>query len=418
LFIGLANALPVPLIGSNLSLYLAEKGFNIDTIGLFSLLGIPFSMKLLWSPIIDNFSPPFFSESPRKGWMLFALLGMIFSFFGMSLADPQTDLWLFVGSLFSLSAFTGCLYMVGLAYELESIDESKYSMGSASIVAGYRTGLLLAGAGVLYIAQLHSWPAAFMTMAITLLIGCIAILLQPEPYKSQSNLEIKRSQFALYPSLKQGFLHEIILKPCKLFFQRNDWVVILAVLLLFKVGNHMARAVEGPFYLSIGFDKADLALASKTWGFTTTILGALLAGMFLRKKNHKLSIALLGILHACSLLGYWLQALVGKSYFVLYLTVTAGNFTGGMAMTAFTFCLWKTCNKQYAATQYALFWSLFSLNTHLLSCFGGFLAASYSWKTFFFLTSVLGISSSLVLLAFTWVQMKIGSRDLSLENQR
>lgn len=301
--------------------------------------------------------------------------------------------------------------MVGLAYELESIDESGYSMGSASIVAGYRTGLLLAGAGVLYMAQLYSWSVAFMSMGGALLVGSIAILLRPEPYKSQGILEAKKAQFALYPSLREGFFHEIILKPCKDFFQRSDWVIIISILCLFKMGNHMTKAVEGPFYLSIGFDKADLALASKTWGFTTTIGGALLAGLFLKKKNPKSSIAVLGLLHSCSLVGYWVQAIVGKSYPILYFTVTATNFTGGMAMTAFTFCLWRTCNKQYAATQYALFWSLFSLNTHLLSCLGGFLASLYSWESFFFLSGSIGLIASLALLA----QIRI--RDQSLENR-
>jgi PAT family beta-lactamase induction signal transducer AmpG len=417
LFVGFANALPVPLTGSSISLYLAEQGLGIDTIGLFSLLSVPFSMKLLWSPIIDNFSPPFFSKSPRKGWILFALLGMALSFFGMSLTNPQTNLWAFGGSLFTLSMFTGCLYMVGLAYELESIDESKYSMGSASIVAGYRTGLLFAGAGVLYIAQFHSWSSAFMSLALILLCGSIAIALQPEPYKSQATLQIKRAQFACYRNLAHGFLHEIILKPCKTFFQRNDWGALMSILLLFKIGNHMARATEGPFYLSIGFDKTDLALAAKTWGFLATIAGAFLAGMLLKKKDHKFSLAAFGLLHALSLIGYWLQAVVGKSYFVLYLTATVGNLTGGMAMTAFTFCLWRTCDKQYAATQYALFWSLFSLIMQLLSCLGGVLASLYDWETFFLLVSSLGIASSLALIAITWRHQRIKTRDQFLENR-
>jgi len=397
-----------------LSLYLTEKGFDTNTIGLFSLLGIPLSAKLLWSPLVDNVRLPFFSNSPRKGWMLFALVGMAISFALMALFDPQQNLWLFSGSLLSLNLFTGCLYIVGLAYELESIDESRYSMGSASIVAGYRTGLLFAGAGVLYIAEMHSWPMAFISLATILLIGCFAILLQPEPYKSHKTLETKRAQFALYPSLSKGFWHEIISKPCKIFFQRADWIAIMGVLLLFKMGNHMVKAMEGPFYLNIGFDKTDLALASKTWGFATAVAGALIAGVFLKNRNHKTSVAFLGMLHACSLLGYWIQALVGKSYFILYFTVTTGNFTGGMAMTAFTLCLWKTCSKQYAAVQYALFWSLFSLNMHLLSCLGGFLASSYNWETFFLITSAAGIASGIALIALT----QIGARDQSLACQQ
>ncbi|MBS0654624.1 MAG: MFS transporter, partial [Verrucomicrobia bacterium] len=255
-FIGIANALPVPLTSFNLSLYLADNGFGHDAIGLFSLLAIPLSLKLLWSPLIDTCSLPFFSQSPRKGWMAFSLIGMALSLAGMGLINPGANTGLFAASLFSLCSFTGCLYIVGLAYELESIDENSYSLGSASIVAGYRLGLLFAGAGVLYIAYLYSWQVAFLSMAAILLLGCIAVVLQREPYKSQAILAEKRMRFSNHASLYSAFWHETIRKPSSNFFQRQDWLVVLLIIILFKSGNHIAKAMEGPFYLDIGFSKA------------------------------------------------------------------------------------------------------------------------------------------------------------------
>lgn len=362
-------------------------------IGLFSLLAFPFSLKLLWMPLIDKRHIPFFSHAPRKGWMLFSLLGMALSMLVMAAIDPQRHPWLLASSLFTLSSFTGCLYMVGLAYELESIDESKYSVGSASVITGYRVGLLCAGAGSLSLAYLTNWSIAYGAMAALLGIVIAIILMRPEPYQSQNVLAEKRK--------KQGFLKEIIIEPCKSFFQNQDYKAILAIVLLFKAGDHITKAMEGPFYIDIGFDKADLALASKTWGFATTILGTLLAGFILKDRPSLFGVAIVGLVHAFSLLGLWLQALVGKSYLVLYSSVTLSSFTSGMSMTAFIFFLWRICTKQHAAIQYAILYSIFTIKTNLLSCFGGFLAAHNSWSAFFGAVFVMAIFASITIVGLS-----------------
>lgn len=362
-------------------------------IGLFSLLAFPFSLKLLWMPLIDKRTLPLFSHTPRKGWMLFSLLGMALSLLVMAAIDPQRHPWLLASSLFTLSSFTGCLYMVGLAYELESIDESKYSVGSASVITGYRVGLLCAGAGSLSLAYLTSWSIAYGAMAALLGLVIAAILLRPEPYQSHSVLTEKRK--------KHGFLKEIIIEPCKSFFQNQDYKAILLIVLLFKAGDHITKSMEGPFYIDLGFDKADLALASKTWGFATTILGTLLAGFLLKDRSSLFGVSIVGLVHAFSLLGLWLQALVGKSYLVLYASVTLSNFTSGMAMTAFIFFLWRICIKQHAAIQYAILYSLFTLKSNLLACFGGFLAAHNSWSAFFGTVFVMGIFASITIVGLS-----------------
>jgi len=330
--------------------------------------------------------------------MLFSLMGMALSLTLLALTNPQNHPWLLAFSLLSLSSFTGCLYMVGLAYELESIEENYYSIGSASVITGYRVGLLCAGAGSLSLAYLTNWSLAYGTMAVLLGLVIAVILIRPEPYQSLETLQKKRASFAHHSSFFYGFWQEIILEPCKSFFQKHDFRSIVAIVLLFKAGDHLTKSMEGPFYIDIGFDKADLAIASKTWGFATTILGTLLAGIVLKNRSALYGVALVGLLHACSLLGLWLQAVVGKSYLVLYASVTLSNFTSGMAMTAFIFFLWRSCTKYHAAIQYALLYSLFTLKVNLLSCLGGLLAAHNSWSSFFGTVCLLGLLAALAIL--------------------
>jgi MFS transporter, PAT family, beta-lactamase induction signal transducer AmpG len=330
--------------------------------------------------------------------MLFAMGGMIATLLMMSFIEPAQHPWYLACSLVLLALFTGCLYIVGLSYELESVEEKDYSLGSAFVVTGYRIGLLCAGAGALYLAYLWGWSSMFRLMAALLAVGSAIIFCQSEPYKSKEVIEAKRRQFDNYPSIFKGFWHEIILEPCKLFFQRSDWKIFLIILLSFKMGDHLAKSMSGPFYLSLGFNKADLALATKMWGFAATIVGALFGGYFFKGKNPMVSSVLTGLIHACSLGCYYLLAVTGKSFSWLYLTVALENFTGGMAMTVFIALLWKVCDKRYAAMQYALIWSLFSFKSDVLAWMGGVLATFCGWPLFFAIVFTGGLTSSLIVL--------------------
>ncbi len=351
---------------------------------------------------INYFTVPFFRASPRKGWLLFALVGMMGCFIGMSYVDPSNNPWALASCLFLLSCFGGCLYIAGLSYELESIDENEYSIGSAFVVTGYRIGLLCAGAGALYLSYVWDWSWMFRAAALLLGMGCIFILWQPEPYKSKETLYSKKKKFAAYPSFAYGFWHEIILQPCKCFLQRGDWKLILLIIVTFKLGDHLTKSMSGPFYLSLGFNKADLALAAKMWGFAATILGAMTAGYYFKGRDPLRSSAITGFIHACTLGCYYVLSLIGKSFYGLYLTVAIENFTGGMAMTVFIYLLWKVCDKRYAPLQYAILWSFFSFKSDILACLGGLLAATLTWSSFFLLVFSIGLVSA----AAVWHKLK------------
>lgn len=310
------------------------------------------------------------------------------SLFGMGLFPPQEHLLPFSLSVFCLSLFTGCLYMSGLSYELESVPDEAYGKGSAWVVGGYRVGLLFAGATALYLALLFDWDWMFFAMAGTVVLGGLLILNSPEPYRSREILQQKQ---------KSTLFKEILIEPCRNFFQRKDWLFVLGLLFTIKIGDQFSKTMEGPFYLSLGFDKGDLALASKLWGFGATLMGAALAGFYLRHRQPLKAALLTGMAHSLTIGLNALFAFTGKSYWLLYTTAALENLTGGLAMTAFIFLLWKICDKRFAKVQYALLWSLFSLKGNLFACMGAHAAAYTTWTPFFLLASILGFGS-LVLL--------------------
>src|SRR5262249_12311037 len=155
----------------------------------------------------------------------------------------------------ALSLFAGCLYIVGISYELESIPKSSYSTGSSCLITGYRTGLLYAKAGVLYIAHIASWTSSFQLSGMMSLLSACIVFLVREPYNSQETVRVKREAFLQHSSLIKGFLQETVIMPFQTFVRSGRWQLLLAIIVLFKVSDHMAKPMEGPFYLELGFNK-------------------------------------------------------------------------------------------------------------------------------------------------------------------
>ena len=398
-FIGICNALSLPLTGSVLSIWLTEENFTKEMIGMYALLGLPFSVKIIWSPIIDQFSLPFFRYAPRKGWMIFALGGIALSLLFLSLLSPEKEPFLLAFAIFTLLLFSSCLYIVGISYELESLQEENYAMGSFAILTGYRIGLILAGSFLLFFASLLSWSAAIKILIIFVLAAICLVAWQEEPFKTKKILE-KQKLFKKHSNIFIAFWHETVQKPCQSFLARQDWMNVLLLLFFFKIGDQMAKSMEGPFYLELGFTKTELATASKLWGMAATIIGAFIAGKWVKGKKAERPLVLSGLLHACSLFCYYLMTLSGKSLTLLYVTTAIEHLTGGAAMAIFICYLWRSCDPYFAAIQYALLWSIYLIKSDLLTFFGASLAAAVSWPTFFL--TVTALSTFSALLSFLW----------------
>lgn len=372
-------------MGTTLSIWLTQIGFDKSAIGLFSLVHLPFTLRLVWVPLTD-------SRWQRKTWATLTLMAMSACLAALSYVDVASHPKSFACLLMALSFTTGGFYVIGIVYELECLEERYYSMGSAFVTTGYRIGLVLTGAGALYLSSLFDWSTIFRCAAA--IPSCVGIYLWliPEPHRSHAVLAEKHRRVQQYTSKVFGLWQETLLKPCKSFFCHGHWQNILYLLMVFKAGHHMMKSMLGPFYLSLDLSVIEIAAMAKIWGLTATIAGSLLGGLWFRGKDHFQAVMQVCMLNLTSLCGYFLLAQAGKSYPLIYAVITIDHFVGGLSITAFIFFLWRVCDKQYAAIQYAMLWSIYSVKVDLMACLGGFIAEMLTWPNFFAVSLIIEIA--------------------------
>ncbi|MCE2509486.1 MAG: AmpG family muropeptide MFS transporter [Alphaproteobacteria bacterium] len=403
LLLGFASGLPLLLTASTLAVRLVEGGVTKTAIGIFALVGLPYAFKFLWAPLIDKLPVPFFTRllGRRRGWIVFTQLTLILALAGLSFADPATaPLATAVWAL--LVAFCSASQDIVIdAYRVEILEERLYGAGAATLVFGYRVGLLVAGAGALYLASYFDWQTAYLAMAALMLVGLVTILFSPEPRAPAAEpLKGEGIQRLL------NWLREAVLAPFADFLARPQWVVILAFIVFYKFGDAIAGVMANPFYLEVGFSKVEIANVSKLFGLGATLAGAFVGGMLVARYGILESLLVAGILQMASNAMFAVQAAVGNDISLLFVTIGFENLSGGMGTAAFVAYLSSLCHVAYTATQYALLSSLMSFGRTLLSTPGGWLADRTDWVVFFLLTTAAALPGLFLLL---WIRRKPGS---------
>ena len=386
LALGFASGLPLALTGDTLQAWMKDAKLDLGTIGLFSLVGLPYTIKFLWAPLMDRFVPPLLGR--RRGWLLITQVLLIGAILAMAMVGPGGSLrWLAVMAL--LVAFCSASQdIVTDAYRTDVLPEEERGAGAAVSVMGYRIAMITTGAGALALAGFGiSWPVVYALMAGMLGIGIVASLLAPEP----------RQVVAPPPSLGDAVIH-----PLKEFLLRPDGWLVLTFVVLFKLPDVVAGSMSQLFMLDIGIPKPDIALIKQFLGVGITIAGALFGGGVVARLGLKRSLWLFGILQAVSNLGFWLLSLTGPSYTVMVGVIAVENFCAGLVTAGFAAFLMSQCDARYSATQFALLSSLMAITRVIAGAPGGFAAKEWGWS-WFFLTSVLcGIPGMLLL---PWIRI-------------
>lgn len=390
-FLGFSSGLPLALTFGTLSLWLAEAGVSKTNIGLFALAGAPYTFKFLWAPLVDRLPLPFLTRrfGRRRSWALVTQILLMAAIFGLGATKPASNAFL-TALLALLVAFCSATQDIVIdAYRVEILEEHQYGAGAAMIVLGYRIGMLVSGAGALYLASFFGWFAAYAFMASLVMVGMVTVLLNPEPAHSSPFLR------------KAGFVAWVsgaVIAPFSEFMARRGWVLILLFILLYKFGDALAGVMSNPFYLEMGFSKIDIANISKAFGLAATIIGGLIGGMLVSRMGIVKSLVLCGLLQMFSNLMFVYLAVTGHSIMVLTATIAIENLSGGMGTAAFVAYLSGLCNVAYTATQYALLSSFMAFGRTLLSSTGGWFADQLSWVSFFILTTTAAIPGLLLLV--------------------
>ncbi|MDE0943609.1 MAG: AmpG family muropeptide MFS transporter [Alphaproteobacteria bacterium] len=397
LFLGFSSGMPLLLTFSTLSIWLAEEGISKTAIGLFALVGMPYSLKFIWAPLIDRLHLPFLTPwlGRRRSWAILTQLALMIGIVGLGSNDPANGAWSMAAWALFVTFSSASQDVVIDAYRVEILEERQYGAGAAMIVAGYRIGMLASGAGALFLAEAFSWYWVYVAMAALMGVGMLTILLNPEPN------HVARTGTGTGTSTGRGnpiqWLREAVVEPFAEFLSRGGWLPILLFVVFYKFGDSLAGIMAGPFYVEIGFSKSEIASVSKIFGLGATLIGGFIGGMLVVRRGIMQSLLWCGLLQMLSNLMFAVQAMVGHDTSMLALTIAIENVAGGMGTAAFVAYLSALCNIAYTATQYALLSSLMALARTALSAPSGMLAESTSWVTFFVVTTIAAIPGLLLL---------------------
>ena len=401
LFLGFSAGLPFMLVAGTLTAWLTVDGVGMAEIGMFAWVGIMYSVKFVWAPVIDRMRLPLLNRwlGRRRSWMLVAQIGVGLALMGLAYSEPATDLGRFAWLAVLVSFASATQDIVIDAYRIEAVEMKVQGAMAASYQLGYRIALLIAGAGVLYMAQFASWQIAYQTMALLMSVGIITVLLIDEPESSGSGVSDGGTPLKQSQPLSVWFADAVI-GPFAEFFSRNGrWAfVLLAFIGLYRVSDMVLGVMANPFYIDIGFSLAEIATVTKVFGFGVTIAGAAIGGVAVARYGVAGPLVIGAILLAVTNLFFAGLAVYGKAIWFLFITIGADNLAAGLTGTVFIAYLSGLTNVAYTATQYALFSSLMTLPGKIIAGFSGQIVEAVDWFVFFIYASAMGLPA--ILLAF------------------
>lgn len=417
LFLGFAAGLPLLLVFSTLSAWLRDMDVSRSAIGFFGWVGITYSVKVFWAPIVDRLPIPWLTATlgKRRSWILLGQLGIMMGLLGMALVDAQNNL-LAVALLALVVAFSSSTQDIAIdALRIEAAEPQYQGAISATYILGYRVAMLVAGAGALFIAQYAepmvgtaaAWQWSYAAMACLMLVGVITVLVIREPAapaadplgdelvkeilhrKADSKLERSAVWFA-----------SAVVAPFVDFFKRNGRfaIVILLFIGMFRLSDIVMGIMANPFYLDLGFSKAEIASIGKLYGFFMTIAGSFIGGLLVVRYGINRPLLAGATMVALTNLLFAHLATVGADINWLAVVISADNLSGGFSNAVLIAYLSGLTNRAYTATQYALFSSLMTLPGKFTSGFSGLIVDASGYQFFFTYAAVMGVPAILLAL--------------------
>ncbi len=378
--LGFSSGLPLALTASTLQAWLVTEKVGLGEIGLFSLVSLPYTLKVLWSPIMDRFSPPWLGR--RRGWILSLQALLALAIFLLGRCSPVSMPFL-VAFAAMLTAFLSASQDIVIdAYRTDVLRESELGPGAAAGAVGYRVSMLVSGALALILSDHMAWRTVYCVMAAVMLASICFTLMAPEP-----EVKVRAPK-----SLK-----EAVWGPLVSYFKRSGAVEMLFFIMIYKLGSVMAGTMTTPFLLSIGFSRTDVGMVNKFFGLFSTIVGTLVGGRIIAGIGINRSLWVFGFAQAMSNFSFAALAFVGKSFPGLIVAVGVENLFGGMGDAAFIAFFMSLCDKRFTATQYALLTSFMAVDRVVAGAPMGAAAQFLGWPAYFSL-SVLAAVPGLALL--------------------
>lgn len=371
LAMGFASGLPLALTGATLQVWLTRAGVSLKDVGLFALVGFAYSLKFLWSPLLDRVALPWLGArlGQRRSWLVLLGLALAAAIAELGQTDPTLDPWR-TAALAALVAFLSASQDIVIdAYRIELLGKEEQAAGAAATQWGYRLGMIASGAFALSLAQHLGWPQSYLAMAALAGVGIVTALLSPEPAHPRAPME--------------SFLRTAVVEPFREFLSRPGAWVLLVFILVYRMGDAISGGMASPFYVRLGFTNDEIASVAKVFGVIAAMTGIAAGGAFAFRLGVSRALVVAGVIHALGNLAFIAQAYAGHDLRVLTLTIFVENFTGGLVSAAFVGYLSTLCHPAFTATQFALFTSLTAVPRNFLASGAGWLAEQLGWPAFF-----------------------------------
>ncbi|WP_095011345.1 AmpG family muropeptide MFS transporter [Tsuneonella mangrovi] len=401
-FLGVSSGFPFALLASTLTTRLAQDGIEKSTVTAFTLAFFVYNLKPLWAWIIDGVRLPVLGVlGQRVSWMLLIGVLVVAAVFNLALADPKADIYWTATSAVLLGLAGASFDIVIDAYRIETLKPYQLGVGSGMSQYGWRIGAAAAGAVALVVAERIGWSAAYMACAVFALPAMLTVIVLGEPTRHQVTAE-KRSM---------GEVWQSIAGPFSEFFRRNGAWLVLAFILVHKIGDTLANLTFRLLFNDLGFTNDEIALYDVGVGFWALIVGVFVGGILYAKLGLKRSVLIALILMAVSNLSFALLAAAGHSNLGMAGAIGFENFAsgyGGVVVVAYFSAL---CDLRFTAAQYALISAGASIvGRFLTGTTAGALIETYGYVDFYLLTTVIALPG----IAIFWWMMRTGLVDAAM----
>jgi PAT family beta-lactamase induction signal transducer AmpG len=383
IFLGFASGLPFYLTNTTLQAWMTQANVDLTTIGIFSLVGLPYSLKFLWAPLLDRYIPPFLGR--RRGWLVITQVLLLLAIAAMSLHDPRLGLQALAFNAILIAFFSATQDVAGDAYRTDVLHHREMGAGAAIWVLGYRIALLLTGALAFVLADRMPWPTVYILLSSLMFVGIIASFLAPEPELNDA---------------PPTTLADAVVLPFNEFFTRSGVArgfLVLLFIILYKYSDSLVAVMGTPFLIQTGYTQTEIGVIRGGAGLIATIVGVIAGGAVLAKIGINKSLWGVAVLQALSNLGYYALAVMDENRTWLLGVIIVENFIAGLATAAMLAFMMMMCNKRFSATQFALLSSLVAASRDILTAPSGGIADATGWPTFFLVTIAAGIPALLML---------------------
>lgn len=380
LWVSFFSGLPFALSSSTLQAWYASEHVSLMEIGALSLVGIPYTLKFLWAPVIDRFIPPWFGR--RRGWISLTQGCMVLALIWMAFLSPTAQGSLLAMVALGLAFFSATQDMAINAYQTEILEPIERGFGAACTAFGYRTAMYISGGLAIILAGFEGWRTTYLAMAAFMLIGMIMTTVLPE----KDNLHLKPRTFT-----------EAVVEPLKDFLKRRHALYFLLFIALYKLSDAYGLALMTAFFIKLGFTLKQIGVANKSTAIIGALLGALAGGALMPRLGLFKSLLWFGVIQSIGILFFVVLNFHGNSLPWMVTAIFSESFTSSMGSVSFFAFLMGLCNQRYTATQYALFSAIASLGRVFLGPAAAGVVNHFGWVSFYFSSIALAVPSIIIL---------------------